>query len=65
MIQQVSHPVAGSGPADLGLALEVAYALHAPAARRAPEVAQATAPARPAALRTGAGARSRRRGAHA
>ncbi|MET9506154.1 hypothetical protein ABZY42_31330 [Streptomyces sp. NPDC006622] len=51
MIKQVSHPVTGVGPADLALALDVAYALHAP-----------TAPSRPAevavpqlmGLRTGA-----------
>ncbi|MFH8800297.1 hypothetical protein ACH4F6_11975 [Streptomyces sp. NPDC017936] len=42
MIKQVSHPVNGVGAADLGLALDVAYELHAPvpqAAPRAPEVA--------------------------
>jgi hypothetical protein len=40
MIKQVSHTVTGVGAADLALALEVAYALHAPVAPpRAPEVA--------------------------
>jgi hypothetical protein len=42
MIQQVSHTVAGTGPAALALALEVAYALHAPTPR-APEVVVRTA----------------------
>ncbi|MFI8232326.1 hypothetical protein ACIGDI_26150 [Streptomyces sp. NPDC085900] len=40
MIKQVSHPGAVAGPAAFTLALEVAYELHAPAAR-APEVAPA------------------------
>ncbi|MDH6218552.1 hypothetical protein [Streptomyces pseudovenezuelae] len=51
-IQQVSHTGAATGAADSGLALAVAYELHAPATR-APEVAvahgagrRATAPAR-------------------
>ncbi|CAM5649260.1 hypothetical protein [Streptomyces aurantiogriseus] len=42
MIKQVSHPVTGFGAADLGLALDVAYELHAPVSQmveRAPEVA--------------------------
>ncbi|MDQ0684693.1 hypothetical protein QFZ66_004735 [Streptomyces sp. B4I13] len=40
MIKQVSHTVTGCGAADLGLALDVAYELHAPtASTRAPEVA--------------------------
>ncbi|MDH6608995.1 hypothetical protein M2164_004630 [Streptomyces sp. SAI-208] len=55
MIKQVSHTVAGTDPAGFALALEVAYALHAPASR-APEVA-ATAPAR----RGTTAARGRRR----
>ncbi|NEB03919.1 hypothetical protein [Streptomyces sp. SID13726] len=55
MIQQVSHTVAGGDPAGFALALEVAYALHAPEPR-APEVAGA-APAR----RSGTAARARRR----
>ncbi|MEU0947722.1 hypothetical protein ABZ379_34230 [Streptomyces canus] len=38
MIKQVSHTVAGTDPAGIALALDVAYALHAPAPR-APEVA--------------------------
>nr|WP_155058966.1 hypothetical protein [Streptomyces blattellae] len=38
MIKKVSHDVAGTDPAGFALALEVAYALHAPAPR-APEVA--------------------------
>ncbi|KUM82654.1 hypothetical protein [Streptomyces pseudovenezuelae] len=55
MIKQVSHTVAGTDPAGFALALDVAYALHAPTPR-APEVAS-TAPAR-----RGAGAaRGRRR----
>ncbi|MGW0837009.1 hypothetical protein [Streptomyces prunicolor] len=37
MIKQVSHTVTDTGAAGLGLALGVAYELHAPAAR-APEV---------------------------
>jgi hypothetical protein len=41
MIQQVSHPVAGTDPAGFTLALEVAYELHPPLAR-APEVASVT-----------------------
>jgi hypothetical protein len=47
MIKQVSHTVTGFGAADLALALDVAYELHAPVApTRAPEVAapQLTAP---------------------
>ena len=40
MIKQLSHPLAGTGPAGLALALEVAYALHAPVTR-APEVVPA------------------------
>jgi hypothetical protein len=55
MIKQVSHTVAGTDPAGFALALEVAYALHAPASR-APEVAS-TAVAR----RGVSSARSRRR----
>lgn len=55
MIKQVSHTVAGTDPAGFALALEVAYALHAPAPR-APEVAS------PAVTRRGASAaRGRRR----
>ncbi|WP_037678740.1 hypothetical protein [Streptomyces griseus] len=50
MIKQVSHPVTGVGAADLGLALGVAYALHAPAGR-APEVASRTAKAHRATAR--------------
>ncbi|MET7682710.1 hypothetical protein [Streptomyces sp. NPDC005423] len=45
MIKQVSHTVQDAGAAGLGLALAVAYQLHAPAAR-APEVAVTRAPAR-------------------
>ncbi|MEW2301144.1 hypothetical protein AB0958_14400 [Streptomyces sp. NPDC006655] len=45
MIKQVSHQVTGTAPADLGLALAVAYELHAPAeatpAPRAPELVTA------------------------
>ncbi|MFE3036136.1 hypothetical protein ACFXKY_31350 [Streptomyces canus] len=55
MIKQVSHTVAGTDPAGIALALDVAYALHAPAPR-APEVAS------PAVARRGAtAARGRRR----
>ncbi|MFE7648198.1 hypothetical protein [Streptomyces phaeoluteigriseus] len=40
MIKQVPHMVTGVGAADLALALDVAYELHAPTApTRAPEVA--------------------------
>ncbi|MBG0854250.1 hypothetical protein I2W78_21030 [Streptomyces spinoverrucosus] len=40
MIKQVSHKVTDVGAADLALALDVAYELHAPTAPpRAPEVA--------------------------
>ncbi|SOD85557.1 hypothetical protein [Streptomyces sp. Ag109_G2-15] len=39
MIEQVSHQAAGTGPADLTLALSVAHALHAlTSVPRAPEV---------------------------
>jgi hypothetical protein len=39
-IKQVSHTVTGVGAADLALALDVAYELHAPVEpTRAPEVA--------------------------
>lgn len=55
MIQQVSHPVAGTDPAGFALALEVAYELHPPLAR-APEVAPVTV-----ARRGVSAARSRRR----
>jgi len=40
MIKQVSHTVTDTGAAGLGLALGVAYELHAPVTR-APEVAPA------------------------
>jgi hypothetical protein len=40
MIKQVSHTAAGTDPAGFALALEVAYALHAPQTR-APEVSAA------------------------
>jgi hypothetical protein len=40
MIKQVSHTVTDTGAAGLGLALGVAYELHAPEAR-APELAPA------------------------
>ncbi|MFJ3671925.1 hypothetical protein ACIPSE_36275 [Streptomyces sp. NPDC090106] len=52
MIQQVSHQVASTGPADLGLALAVAYELNAPAAPvRAPEVSTRAASRRSTARR--------------
>jgi orotate phosphoribosyltransferase len=54
MIKQVSHTVAGTDPAGIALALDVAYALHAPAPR-APEVAS------PAVARRGAAAAHGRR----
>ncbi|MEU1405318.1 hypothetical protein ABZ471_23675 [Streptomyces sp. NPDC005728] len=39
MIKQAFHAIAGIGPADLTLALSVAYELHAPtSAPRSPEV---------------------------
>ena len=39
MIKLISHQAAGTGPADLTLALSVAHALHTPtSAPRAPEV---------------------------
>ncbi|WP_033324378.1 hypothetical protein [Streptomyces yerevanensis] len=40
MIKQVSHTATGTDPAGFALALEVAYALHAPQTR-APEVSVA------------------------
>ncbi|MFC8350883.1 hypothetical protein [Streptomyces sp. GKU 895] len=45
MIQQVSHTVAGTDPAGLALALEVAHELHAPTAPsvRAPEISTVAA----------------------
>ncbi|MBE8478223.1 hypothetical protein [Streptomyces justiciae] len=45
MIKQVSHTAAGTDPAGLALALEVAYELHAPApvVVRAPEISTAAA----------------------
>jgi hypothetical protein len=57
MIKQVSHTVAGTGPAGFALALEVAYELHAPVTR-APEVAVTQTVARRG---TTAAARTRRR----
>ncbi|MFI8167841.1 hypothetical protein ACIGAN_15945 [Streptomyces sp. NPDC085931] len=52
MIQQVAHTEPGGDPAKVGLALAVAYALHAPAGR-APEVpiTPARHPVRPASAR--------------
>ncbi|WP_406158610.1 hypothetical protein OG806_22920 [Streptomyces sp. NBC_00882] len=55
MIQQVSHPAAGTDPAGFTLALEVAYELHA-SVTRAPEVASVAV-----ARRGVSAARSRRR----
>lgn len=58
MIQQVEHTATGVGPADLGLALAVAGALHAPTApSRAPELATV----RLSAGRRATASRSRRR----
>ncbi|MFI2437243.1 hypothetical protein [Streptomyces sp. NPDC018693] len=58
MIKQIPHTASGFGAADLGLALDVAYALHPPVAgTRAPEVAATGAAARTA-------ARARRRKAN-
>lgn len=53
MIQQVAHLVPGTGPATLTLALEVAYALHAPTTPALPPVrpAEIAAPL-PTGLRT-------------
>ncbi|MCX5049179.1 MULTISPECIES: hypothetical protein [unclassified Streptomyces] len=59
MIKQVSHTVAGIDPAGLALALDVAYALHAPVTR-APELV-ATAPAQMMGLRTTAARPHRRK----
>ncbi|GKQ36965.1 hypothetical protein [Streptomyces sp. A012304] len=50
MIKQVSHTVTGAGPADLALALGVAYELHPPVTR-APEIATTSTGARPTAAR--------------
>ena len=52
MIKQVSHTPTGTGPADLALALDVAYALHEPTVVRAPEVATGRTVGRPASART-------------
>jgi hypothetical protein len=60
MIKQVSHTVAGADPAGFALALEVAYALHAPAPR-APEVASTAVASTAVARRGVSAARSRRR----
>ncbi|MET9731444.1 hypothetical protein ABZZ79_12530 [Streptomyces sp. NPDC006458] len=46
MIEQVAHQVSDTGPAGLALALEGAYALHAPTGGRAPEVPSPTAGSR-------------------
>ncbi|MFE6198284.1 hypothetical protein [Streptomyces sp. NPDC057838] len=54
MIQQVTHTQPGGDPADTGLALAVAYALHVPTGR-APEVPTG------AGRRTGRPAPARRR----
>jgi hypothetical protein len=51
MIKQVSHTVTDTGAAGLGLALGVAYELHAPATR-APEVAPELMGLRTGAART-------------
>ncbi|MEU4487276.1 hypothetical protein [Streptomyces purpurascens] len=56
MIQQVEHTESGGDPAGVGLALAVAYALHAPTGR-APEVATTGAKA---ARRAGRAAARRR-----
>ncbi|MGX1561408.1 hypothetical protein [Streptomyces sp. NPDC055506] len=56
MIQQIAHTESGGDPAGVGLALSVAYELHAPTSR-APEVAAATAKA---ARRAGRAAARRR-----
>ncbi|MGW3423575.1 hypothetical protein [Streptomyces phaeochromogenes] len=55
-IRNVSHTLTGADPAAFGLALEVAYELHAPAPR-APEVVPTAAPY---SARRGAAARTRR-----
>ncbi|MXM68476.1 hypothetical protein GR925_34975 [Streptomyces sp. HUCO-GS316] len=56
MIEQVSHTVAGTDPAGFALALEVAYALHAPVPR-----AREVAVPRTTGRRGTAAARARRR----
>ncbi|GAA2938302.1 MULTISPECIES: hypothetical protein [Streptomyces] len=61
MIQQIAHTESGGDPAGAGLALAVAYELHAPTGR-APEVATPTATA---ARRAGRAAAARRRTARA
>ncbi|MYS90412.1 MULTISPECIES: hypothetical protein [Streptomyces] len=62
MIEQVAHEEPGWDPAGVGLALAVAYALHAPTGR-APEVASAKArPAGRAAARRAAARRRKVRG---
>ncbi len=60
MIQQIAHTESGGDPAGVGLALAVAYALHAPTGR-APEVATPTATT----PRAGRAAAARRRTARA
>jgi hypothetical protein len=57
MIKQVPHTVTGTDPAGFTLALEVAYALHAPPARAAEVAPVATRPT----ARRKAAARARRR----
>ncbi|WP_432119660.1 hypothetical protein [Streptomyces sp. bgisy032] len=54
MIRKVAHARTGTGPAETGLALAVAHALHPPASR-APEVAA------PAARRAARATAARRR----
>jgi len=60
MIKQVSHTVAGTDPAGFALALEVAYALHAPVPR-APEVASTAVTSTAVARRGVTATRGRRR----
>ncbi|GHD12869.1 hypothetical protein GCM10010313_37050 [Streptomyces violarus] len=61
MIQQIAHTESGGDPAGVGLALAVAYALHAPTGR-APELAATPATA---ARRAGRATAARRRTARA
>jgi hypothetical protein len=60
MIKQVSHTAAGNDPAGFALALEVAYALHAPQTR-APEVSAVSAAPQMMGLRTTAARPHRRK----
>ncbi|MHA5052300.1 hypothetical protein [Streptomyces sp. SD15] len=60
MITRISHTMTGDDPAGLGLALEVAYELHAPGSR-APEVVLPVRAPEMMGLRTSAGHPHRRK----